>query len=46
MRDDVAMTDPRVREIIYVLATPDLEGQPDTGLLRERASALERVDPQ
>ena len=45
MRDDVAMTDPRVREIIYVLATPELEGQPKAVQVRAFRSALGRVDP-
>lgn len=46
MREDVAMTDPRVREIISVLATPELEGQPDAIQVRAWLSALGNDNPQ
>jgi hypothetical protein len=45
LRDDIEMTDARVRAIIHALANPDLEGPTTEPLLREWIAALGTDNP-
>ena len=46
VREDIEMTDARVRAIIHVLANPYLEGSTDAARLREWIAELGTENPQ